>query len=215
MSSIAGVLTREWGITNSTSATPVIGTSSIGPCVALFVYNVTFKQAALAHLDLFTLTAEAVDRFIQDSKIIYQTGALQVYLIGGFPDEQTKQNVVKISSFLTNKYQINVDQKYLYLKKETTHDVKMRLFQYMMEKKHEQHRELSKPHIIFWATLNSKTGELKVNVDDPKDFVSLNNGTPEESNQRHQKVFGSTPTGPCLLLKGADRMAPMKLELRL
>lgn len=115
MSSVAsskyiGIDQREWGITNSTSPTPCIGTPGVAGCIAMIVQAPIFKTAVIAHLDNSTAKKENVDKVLAEMLKISRNEDLVVTFIGGWKTSASINAFVKdlICSWREKKFcQIN------------------------------------------------------------------------------------------------------------
>ena len=89
-SEIVGVCQQEYGMTNSSSLTPCIGTPSVSSCIVMIVYNPMCKEATLAHLDGATATEASVHKIFE--KISSRPGVLQVSFAGGWDNGPHRLN---------------------------------------------------------------------------------------------------------------------------
>lgn len=86
------VLQHEVGITNGTSAKPIIGSYGAGPCIIMAIWNSNTKEAALAHIDALTSLSSVRSLFARIAND--DNDSLEVHLHGG--DSSSKKQAMEI-----------------------------------------------------------------------------------------------------------------------
>ena len=83
---------RGYAVTSAQDQRPVLGTSALGPCLGVAIYNPETRVGALAHIDTNT-DLNSLSRLI--SQVGGQDGRLQVSLAGGQLGEANSHRMVE------------------------------------------------------------------------------------------------------------------------
>ncbi len=95
---IRGVVQREYGVTDSKSSVPVVGTWGLATCVAVTAYEPDTKTAGVAHLDS-SKVIDSLKDFLKDvAGSQHDLSQLKVGLIGG--EELSKDLINETIEFL-------------------------------------------------------------------------------------------------------------------
>lgn len=98
---VRGIIQKEYAITDSGSEKPIIGTSGLGPCIALTIYDRTNQVAGIAHIDGST-SIDSLDRmFYEFHQEDDSVSPLELRLIGG--DGSSRETAINILEYLKNK----------------------------------------------------------------------------------------------------------------
>jgi hypothetical protein len=98
---IHGVVQKEYGVTNSTSSIPVIGTWGLATCVAVVAYDANTKTAGIAHVDS-SKSINSLANFLNDvTGSESELSQIEVGLLGG--EELSKDLINETIIFLLNK----------------------------------------------------------------------------------------------------------------
>lgn len=82
---------RGYGKTSASDSRPVLGTSGMGPCLGVAIYNPEQKTGAIAHFDTRT-DLSSLDKLIEDMGI--KNHKLEVHLAGGDETSEHSRNMV-------------------------------------------------------------------------------------------------------------------------
>ena len=82
---------RGYGKTSANDSRPVLGTSGMGPCLGMAIYNPEQKTGAIAHFDTRT-DLSSLDKLIEDMGV--KNHKLEIHLAGGDETSEHSRNMV-------------------------------------------------------------------------------------------------------------------------